>query len=85
MKNWPAIAQASLNTQAASLRKLQENVFKLEGLRFSIQTQNTAFDREVADRLNSLKHNLTNQQNKLEGIVQDVVRRLLKSLKLDSF
>ena len=84
-KNWSAIAQASLDTQAASLRKLQENVFKMEELRFSNQTHNTAFGIEVADRLNSLKRNLTNQQNKLEGNVQDVVRRLLKSLNLDSF
>ena len=67
------------------MRKLQENVFKLEELRFSNQIHNTAFGIEVADRLNSLKRNLTNQQNKLEGIVQDVARRLLKSLNLDSF
>ena len=85
LKNWSAIAQASLVTQAASLRKLQENVFKLEELRFSNQKHNTAFGIEVADRLNSLKRNLTDQQNKLKGIVQDIVRRLLKSLNLTLF
>ena len=84
LKNWSAIAQASLDTQAASLRKLQQSVFKLEELRFSNQTHSTDYGIEVAGHLNSLKRNLTNQQNKLEGIVQDIFRRLLKSLDLDS-
>ena len=43
LKNWSADAQAFLDTQATSLRKLQENVFKLKELRFSDQTHNTAF------------------------------------------
>ena len=83
LKNWSAVAQASLDFQAASLRKYQENVLKLEELKFFNQTHNTAFGIEVADCSNYLKRNFTNQ-NKLEGVLQDVVRRLLKSFNLDS-